>query len=211
MEQELRLKIERLATEMNSEREKTNIDISSMDTRKNEQEYADRLKDELKTLKEIYEEHMKVSKETLEINYKKKISDLEMSLAVQMECVKPIEDKTELTVNLEKYKLKVEELDSNNRDMSMQRSKLAVELRDKEAAFNTRMSAKEIEVTYLTKQNEEYKKMYDDLRSRSLHEASEVKVYNRLIAPEMDRINRYSEQSSGNTLPRKSVGEKDGR
>ena len=52
------------------------------------------------------------------------------------------------------------------------------------------MSAKEIELTYLTKQNEEYKKMYDELRSRSLHEASEVKVYNRLIAPEMDRINR---------------------
>ena len=32
-----------------------------------------RLKEELKTLREIYEEHMRVSEETLDINYKKKV------------------------------------------------------------------------------------------------------------------------------------------
>ena len=41
MEQEMRLKIERLASELNSEREKTEIEISSMDTRKNG-DYAER-------------------------------------------------------------------------------------------------------------------------------------------------------------------------
>merc|ERR1712168_235344 len=97
------------------------------------------------------------------------------------------------------------ELDSNNRDLSMQWSKLSVELRDKEATFNAKMSAKEIEMAYLAKQNAEYKKMY------------EVKVYNRLITPEVDRIRRSSgmQMSSGSRVTtlnfsRNSDGEMNG-
>merc|ERR1719483_1258274 len=196
MEKELRFKIDVLGSELKSERGKTNIDISSLDTRiKNE--YADRLKDELKVLRKIYEEHMRVSHETLEMTYKKKISDLEVSLAVQMNSVKPTEDITELRINLEKYKKKIEELDSNNRDLSMQWSRLSVELRDKEATYNAKMSAKEIEMAYLAKQNAEYKKMYEEMKSKLLYEESEVKVYNRLITPEMNRLSsRFKEQSS---------------
>ena len=41
MEQEMRLKIERLGSELHSEMERTNIDISSMDSRQNG-EYAER-------------------------------------------------------------------------------------------------------------------------------------------------------------------------
>ena len=67
------------------------------------------------------------------------ISDLEVSLAVQMNSVKPTEDITGLRVDLEKYKKKIEELDSNNRDLSMQWSRLSVELRDKEATFNAKV------------------------------------------------------------------------
>jgi len=218
MEKELRFKIDVLVSELASERSKTNIDISSLDTRiKNE--YADRLKDELKVLRKIYEEHMRVSQEDLEIKYKKEISDLEVSLAVQMNSVKSTEDITELRVELEKYKKKIEELDSNNQNLSMQWSKLSVELRDKEAAFNARMSAKEIEMAYLAKQNAEYKKMYEEMRSKLLYEESEVKVYNRLITPEVDRIRRVSEQfgrqsmsSSKTTLnfSRNSDGEMNG-
>jgi len=215
MEKELRFKIDVLGSELKSERGKTNIDISSLDTRiKNE--YADRLKDELKVLRKIYEEHMRVSHETLEMTYKKKISDLEVSLAVQMNSVKPTEDITELRINLEKYKKKIEELDSNNRDLSMQWSRLSVELRDKEATFNAKMSAKEIEMAYLAKQNAEYKKMYEEMRSKLLYEESEVKVYNRLITPEVDRIRRVSSRqmasSTRSTLnfSRNSDGEMNG-
>ena len=69
------------------------------------------------------------------------ISDLEVSLAVQMNSVKPTEDITGLRVDLEKYKKKIEELDSNNRDLSMQWSRLSVELRDKEATFNAKVDS----------------------------------------------------------------------
>ena len=59
------------------------------------------------------------------------------------------------------------------------------------------MSAKEIEMAYLAKQNAEYKKMYEEMRSKVLLEESEVKVYNRLITPEMNRISRYDKWNLG--------------
>merc|ERR1712183_1165376 len=196
-------------SELASERGKTNIDISSLDTRI-QGEYADRLKAELKILRKMYEEHMRVSQETLEMTYKKKISDLEVSLAVQMNSVKPSEDITGLKIDLEKYKKKIEELDCNNRDLSMQWSKLSVQLRDKEATFHAKMSAKEIEMAYLAKQNDEYKKMYEEMRSKLLLEASEVRVYNRLITPEVDRIRRASEQFSSSSKRTLKFSQKDG-
>jgi len=194
LEKDLRFKIDVLGSELASERGKTNIDISSLDTRI-QTEYADRMKDELKILRKMYEEHMRVSEETLKMTYEKKISDLEVALDVQMNAVKPTEDITELKIDLEKYRKKIEELGSNNRDLSMQWSKLSVELKERESAFQAKMSAKEIEMDYLVKQNAEYKKMYEEMRSKLLYEASEVKVYNMLITPEADRIkSRYSEQ-----------------
>jgi len=194
-EKELMFKIDVLESELTNERGKTNIDISSLDT-KIKTQYADRLKEELKMLRKIYEEHMSMTEETLEMSYKKKISELEVSLAVQMNSVKPTEDVTELNIELENYKQKIEELDTNNRDLNMQWGRLSVELREKEADFHAKMSAKEIEMSYLAKQNEEYKKMYEEMRSKLLLEESEVKVYNRLITPEMNRISRYREQYS---------------
>jgi len=198
MEKELRFKMDVLGSELASERGKTNIDIASLDSRI-QGRYDNRLEGELITLREIYEKHMIVSKETLEMSYKKKVEDLQTSLDVQKKSVKPTEDMTELKIELEKYKKKIEELDSNNRDLSMQWSKLSVELREKEFSFQAKMSAKETEVAYLAKQTAEYKKMCDDMRIKLQSEATEVKVYNRLITPEMNRINRYTEQFSNGT------------
>ena len=39
-----------------------------------------RLKDELKVLRKIYEEHMRVSQETLEMTYKKKVINIQERL-----------------------------------------------------------------------------------------------------------------------------------
>eukprot|EP00092_Neocalanus_flemingeri_P078684 GFUD01097923.1.p1 GENE.GFUD01097923.1~~GFUD01097923.1.p1 ORF type:complete len:503 (+),score=178.68 GFUD01097923.1:90-1598(+) len=193
LEKELRFKIEVQENKVVIERRKTSIDISSLDTRI-QGEYADRLKAELKILRKMYEEHMRVSKDTLERTYKEKISDLELSLAVQMNVVQPTEDLTECKTLVENYKKKIEQLHKNNSDINMQWSKLTVELRDKEASFHAKMSAKEIEMAHLAKLNTEYKRMYEEMRSRLLYDESEVKVYNRLIAPEMDRMTGCKEQ-----------------
>merc|ERR1719516_211363 len=126
MEKDLRFKIDVLGSELASERGKTNIDIASLDTRIQGQ-YADRLKDELEILRKIYKEHMRVSEESLEMSYKKKVADLEVYLKAQVDSAKPTEDMTAIKIDIEKNKKKIEELDSNNRDLSLQWSRLQVE------------------------------------------------------------------------------------
>ena len=49
------------------------------------------------------------------------------------------------------------------------------------------MTAKDIEMAHLIKLHAEYNTKYEEMRSMLLYE---VKVYNRLIIPEMDRISR---------------------
>ena len=52
--------------------------------------------------------------------------------------------------------------------------------------------AKQTEMDYLAKQTAEYKKLCEEMRSKLAFEATEVKVYNRLITPEMNRITRLT-------------------
>merc|ERR1711872_546026 len=148
MEKDLRFKIDVLGSELASERGKTNIDIASLDTRIQGQ-YADRLKDELEILRKIYKEHMRVSEESLEMSYKKKVADLEVYLKAQVDSAKPTEDMTAIKIDIEKYKKKIEELDSNNRDLSLQWSRLQVELREKEASFQAKMLQRRLRWTTL--------------------------------------------------------------
>ena len=61
---------------------------------------------------------------------------------------------------------------------------------DKDAAYKAEIMSKETRISYLSRQNEEYKRMYDELWSKYSSDEQEVKVYNRLITPEVDRISR---------------------
>ena len=63
-----------------------------------------------------------------------------MSLAVQMNTVKSAEDISELKMHVEEYKKKIEELDSNNYYLSMQWSKLTMELRSMETSFHAKVN-----------------------------------------------------------------------
>ena len=62
---------------------------------------------------------------------------------------------------------------------------------DKDAAYKAEIMSKETRISYLTRQNEEYKRMYVELWSKYSGDEQEMKVYNRLITPEVDRISRY--------------------
>ena len=46
---------------------------------------------------------------------------------------------TAIKIDIQKYKKKIEELDCNNRDLSLQWSRLQVELREKEASFQAKV------------------------------------------------------------------------
>ena len=52
---------------------------------------------------------------------------------------KPAEDLSELMIDVEVYKKRIEELDCNNHYTSEQCSKLTDEIKDKEAAFNSKV------------------------------------------------------------------------
>eukprot|EP00092_Neocalanus_flemingeri_P029464 GFUD01031994.1.p1 GENE.GFUD01031994.1~~GFUD01031994.1.p1 ORF type:complete len:628 (+),score=140.69 GFUD01031994.1:146-2029(+) len=201
MENELRFKLEVQRCELVRGRGETSIiDISSMDNR------MDRLKDELTILRRTYNEDLRVSEETLERTYKKRITDLEARLGVLITKVNSAEDVSEVQIDIDQYKRKIEELDSNNRDiltdMSMQWDKLAVEVRKRET-LSAKMASKEIEMTHLAKQNEEYKTRYEEMRGRQMCEDSEVRLYNKLIVPEVARISsRYSKQFTQETCGR---------
>jgi len=192
-EKELRFKIEVLGKELASERGKTNIDIASLDT-KIENQYSGRLDIELDLLRQIYDEHMKVSKETLEKSYEKKVSDLKTSLNSQPDLGIVSEEITKIRIDLEQYKKKIEELGSNNQILLTQKSRLWEEMREKELMYAARMKAKDTEMENLEKNMENWKIELEKLRKKLNAEASEVKVYNQLITPEVNRMaSRYSE------------------
>merc|ERR1712198_523427 len=195
-EKELRFKIEVLGKELASERGKTNIDIASLDT-KIEDQYSGRLDAELKILRKIYQEHMNDSKETLEKSYEKKVSDLKHSLNSQPDLGIASEEITKIRIDLEQYKKKIEELGSNNQLLLTQKSRLWEEMREKELMYTARMKAKDTEMENLEKNMEYWKIELKNLRKELNAEATEVKVYNQLIAPEVNRMTtRYYCQSS---------------
>jgi len=204
-EKELRFKIDVLGKELASERGKTNIDIASLDT-KIENQYSGRLELELHILRKIYEEHMKVSKETLEKSYEKKVSDLKTSLNSQPDLGIASEEITKIRIDLEQYKKKIEELGSNNQLLLTQKSRLWEEMREKELIYEARMKAKDTEMENLEKNMEYWKIELEILRKELNAEATEVKVYNQLIAPEANRMaTRYYDQSLNGSSTKATV------
>jgi len=165
VERDLWFKIDLLSKELEVEREKTlsktQIDISAVD-QKFKGEYANRLQDELKILRKVYEQHMRNSKNEMEMMYNKKVAQYEMN---------------------------------------------------KDAAYRAEIISKETQITHLTRQNEEYKKMYEDIMNKYLYDEQEVRVYNRLITPEVDRISKSKKFETNGTFKRSksnSDGEADG-
>ena len=61
-------------------------------------------------------------------------------MKAQADSAKPTEDMTAIKIDIEKYKKKIEELDTNNRDLSMQWSRLQVELKEKETTFQAKVN-----------------------------------------------------------------------
>ena len=56
--------------------------------------------------------------------------------------------------------------------------------------FWSQMSIKDIEIVYLSKQNADSMKMYEEMRSKLLDLANDVRVYNNLILPEVAKLRK---------------------
>ena len=59
---------------------------------------------------------------------------------------------------------------------------------DREEVFKAEINSKDKQIAYLTRQNEEYRKMNEEIVKKYSFDETEIRIYNSLIAPEVDRM-----------------------
>jgi len=193
---ELQFKIEVLETELTSEREKTTVDMSSMDVRI-KGEYINRLKVEIDILRGTYEEFMAMTQEKLEEKYKDKLTKLELELSLALSKHSSSEDIAKIRLQIEKLQAKIEELRKSNLELSLTWSKLSVEMHEEETSFRAQLSVREREIEHYSKETARIQSLLEVLNKRLLEERAEVQVYDRLLTPEIQRIrSRHSSVTS---------------
>merc|ERR1711915_90448 len=92
----------------------------------------------------------------------------------------------------------------------MYNKKVAQYEMNKDAAYRAELISKETQITHLIKQNEEYKKMYEDIMNKYLYDEQEGRVYNRLITPEVDRISKSKIRLEANGTFKRSKSNSEG-
>jgi len=193
---ELQFKIEVLETELTSEREKTTVDMSSMDVRI-KGEYINRLKVEIDILRGTYEEFMARTQQELEEKYKDKLTKLELELSLALSKHSSSEDIAKIRLQIEKLQAKIEELRKSNLELSLTWSKLSVEMHEEETSFRAQLSVREREIEHYSKETARIQSLLEVLNKRLLEERAEVQVYDRLLTPEIQRIrSRHSSVTS---------------
>jgi len=63
---------------------------------------------------------------------------------------------------------------------------------DREEVFKAEINSKDKQIAYLTRQNEEYRKMNEEIVKKYSFDETEIRIYNSLIAPEVDRMRSIS-------------------
>ena len=140
-EMELRNRITILETELNNEKSRGTIDMSSVDSRM-KGEYEAMLKKELKNLRKLYKANMKHSQEEFMRTYNQKLADLERALAHERSTNSSaaVEAK-ELRIRVEDLRRRVNELESNNQVLGHKASELQINLQDQAASYESKVTS----------------------------------------------------------------------
>jgi len=187
LEQELRFKISVLEAELTTKTERSSVDTTSMEVRI-KGEFAARLKIELRMLRNMFEESMRVNKEKFEMQYRAQITQLELDLSLAISQQSSPEDLDEIRAQIKKFEASISQLRGKNDSLSQGCSKITVELKKQETSFTATMTKREREIEHLKKENARIIQLYEELSSRLMMTKAEVGVYDRLITPELDRI-----------------------
>lgn len=187
LEEDLRFKISVLETELTKKTERSSVDTSSMEVRI-KGEFAARLKIELRMLRNMFEESMRVNKEKFEMQYRAQITQLELDLSLAISQQSSPEDLEEIRAQIKKLEASIGQLRGKNDSLSQGCSKITVELKKQESSFTATMTKREREIEHLKKENARIIQLYEELSSRLMMTKAEVGVYDRLITPELDRI-----------------------
>lgn len=193
---DLKFKLQVLETELKCEMEKTSMDISSMDIRI-KGEFINRLKVEVDILRGTYEEFMRTTWESLEEEFKDDLAKLELKLTLVLSQQTSQEDIVKISEEIEKLKVSVEKLQKSNEELTIVGSNLTVTIHKEEATFRAEMSAKEKEIDAEIREIEKRKEKVEELRKWMMEERVEVKVYDKLLTPEMQRMKKRHSSVGG--------------
>eukprot|EP00092_Neocalanus_flemingeri_P001913 GFUD01002043.1.p1 GENE.GFUD01002043.1~~GFUD01002043.1.p1 ORF type:complete len:1721 (-),score=424.93 GFUD01002043.1:78-4745(-) len=194
IEQELRNRISILEAELGNERGRTNIDVSTVDTRL-KGEYEARLQKELKALRKMYEDHMRVSKEEFMHSHNQKLVELENALSYERShnSSSGVEVK-ELRIRVEDLRRKITELEASNQALGHRSSELSVNLQEQGATYQSQLAGKDREIEHLKKDIVEVRRKYEEIYGTKLEDLAEVKVYSGLIMPEIHRLTKHNDK-----------------
>jgi len=186
LEEDLGFKMIVLEKEL-STKTRSSVDTTSLEVRI-KGEFAARLKIELRMLRNMFEESMRVNKEKFEMQYRAQITQLELDLSLAISQQSSPEDLEEIRAQIKKLEASIGKLRGENDSLSQGCSKITVELKKQESSFTSTMTKKEREIEHLKKENARIIQLYEELGSRLMMTKAEVGVYDKLITPELDRI-----------------------
>lgn len=204
LEQELRFKISVLEAELTTKTERSSVDTTSMEVRI-KGEFAARLKIELRMLRNMFEESMRVNKEKFEMQYRAQITQLELDLSLAISQQSSPEDLEAIRVQIKKLEASISQLRGKNDSLSQGCSKITVELKKQETSFTATMTKREREIEHLKKENARIIQLYEELSSRLMMTKAEVGVYDRLITPELDRITARPRSTPSSPNPKSQI------
>jgi len=192
LEQELKFKINVLEFELERKRDDFSKETTSIEVRI-KGEHAARLKIELRMLRNKFEEMMAISKQQFEMQYRTKITELELKLSLAVSQQKSPEDLEKIKKQIKELEAKISTLHGDNTSLTKVWSELTVQIKTQEAEFSAKLSDKERRILHIKKENERMFKMYEELAAKLMFTKVEVGVYEKLLSPEMNRLTtRYS-------------------
>jgi len=192
-EKELSDKIAEKEKEVEEKREQSSIDTTSLEFRV-KGEFAARLKMELGLLRKMFEEAMRRNTERFEIEYRSRISELELELGLVASQQENTESLKQLETEVGALQSQISEANERNRGISQDLSQKTVQMQMMEGTFQNKMSETERKIEYLRAENSRTSKMYEEMNRFLILNKVEVGVYDRLITPELERITeRHSE------------------
>merc|ERR1711892_1279887 len=199
LEQELKDRITILEKELANERSRGQIDISTYNTGM-QGEYDKRLKAELKRLKRMYEQQMKVGREEMMRSHSMQISELEKALAYErnQQSSSGVEAR-ELKILVDELRRKISDLEASNQTLGRSASEMSSKMQYESASYQRQISDRERELSDLKRYLEEIGKKYQEIQ------------YGSLLRPEIEnylRVNVERERKKSRSRPMSRVGSK---
>jgi len=184
-EKELRFQVSLKSREVTAERTKTNVNMEEV-KEKQVESYKIWMKKQLDELREMYEKQKVDVAATMRDMYERKLEKLtaEREKAEKEKVDNKVD--TKIKEELERLRLQLGELQTNNQHLVVKKTEIGAELDLKSNAYAEQLSAKEKELMKLRADHAKMRMEIEEMMAGLNHE--QVAIYNQQLTPEMRRI-----------------------